>query len=155
MEKVSGIVVLWLTEFQVDPSNSCSGIVDGSLESKSLFFFANNSSTKQWEEPESSNAMNGQACLDMVVEVRERRKEFGESEVEFSHITSAALPFSGQPLDSIQTTSRTIGWCYFQWLNSPTTTPQMWWQGCLCIPSRNLVHTAYIGWMLGQLNHGW
>ena len=27
--------------------------------------------------------------------MRERRKEFGESEVEFSHITSAALPFLG------------------------------------------------------------
>ncbi len=32
--------------------------------------------------------------------MRERRKEFGESEVEFSHITGAALPFSGRPLDS-------------------------------------------------------
>ncbi len=44
--------------------------------------------------------MNGQACSDMEVEVRERRKEFGESEVEFSHMTGAVLPFSGQPLDS-------------------------------------------------------
>ena len=47
VEKVSGMVVLWLTEFQVDLSNSHSRIVDGSLESKSLFFFANNLSTKQ------------------------------------------------------------------------------------------------------------
>ena len=47
MEKVSGMLVLWLMEFQADPSNSHSGIIDGSLESASLFFFANTSSMKQ------------------------------------------------------------------------------------------------------------
>src|SRR5258707_13681300 len=36
----------------------------------------------------------------MVVDVRERRKEFGESEVEFSHITSATLSLFGQLLKS-------------------------------------------------------
>ena len=37
----------------------------------------------------------------MVVDVRERRKEFGESEVEFSHITgAAALSLFGQLLKS-------------------------------------------------------
>ena len=44
--------------------------------------------------------MNGWACLDMVVDVRERRKEFGESEVEFSCITSAVLSLFGQLLKS-------------------------------------------------------
>src|SRR5258708_1690327 len=44
--------------------------------------------------------MNGRACLDMVVDVRERRKEFRESEVEFSHITSATLSLFGQLLKS-------------------------------------------------------
>ena len=44
--------------------------------------------------------MNGWACLDMVADVRERRKEFGESEVEFSHITSAMLSLFGQLLKS-------------------------------------------------------
>src|SRR5258705_740347 len=44
--------------------------------------------------------MNGWACLDMVADVRERRKEFGESEVEFSHITSATLSLFGQLLKS-------------------------------------------------------
>src|SRR5258708_14923253 len=78
-------------EFQADPSNSHSRIIDRSLESTSLFFFANTSSNK---------AMNGQACLDMVVDVRERRKEFRESEVEFSHITGAVLSLFGQLLKS-------------------------------------------------------
>src|SRR5258708_22986709 len=44
--------------------------------------------------------MNGQACLDTVADVRERRKEFGESEVEFSHITGATLCLFGQLLKS-------------------------------------------------------
>src|SRR6266436_7449324 len=65
--------VLWLMEFQADPSNSHSGMVDGSLASAILFFFANTSSTKQWGEPESNRATNGQACSDTEVDVRERR----------------------------------------------------------------------------------
>ena len=40
--------------------------------------------------------MNGQACLDTMADVRDRRKEFGESEVEFSHITGTALSLFGQ-----------------------------------------------------------
>src|SRR5258708_8535933 len=92
--------VLWLMEFQADLSNSHSGMVDGSLVSAILFFFANTSSTKQWEEPESNRTMNGQACSDMEADVRERRKEFGEREVEFSHITSVALSLFGQLFNS-------------------------------------------------------
>ena len=49
-------------------------MVDGSLVSAILFFFANTSSTKQWEEPESNRATNGQACLDTEADVRERRQ---------------------------------------------------------------------------------
>ncbi len=87
-------------EFWADPSNSRSGIIDRSLESTSLFFFANTSSMKQWEEPESNKALNGWACSDTVADVRERRKEFRESEVEFSRITGAALSLFGQLLKS-------------------------------------------------------
>ncbi len=36
----------------------------------------------------------------MVADVRERRKEFRESEVEFSHITGAMLSLFGQLLKS-------------------------------------------------------
>src|SRR5260221_8910486 len=75
-------------------------MVDGSLVSAILFFFANTSSTKQWEEPESNRAMNGQACSDMEADVRERRKEFGEREVEFNCITSAVLSLFGQLFNS-------------------------------------------------------
>src|SRR5260221_5285191 len=71
-------------------------MVDGSLVSAILFFFANTSSTKKWEEPESNRATNGQACLDMEADVRERRKEFGERKVEFNCITSAVLSLFGQ-----------------------------------------------------------
>ncbi len=44
--------------------------------------------------------MNGRVCSDTVADVRERRKEFGESEVEFSHITGAMLSLFGQLLKS-------------------------------------------------------
>src|SRR5258708_8374750 len=44
--------------------------------------------------------MNGQVCSDTVADVRERRKEFGESEVEFSCITGATLSLFGQLLKS-------------------------------------------------------
>ena len=63
--------------------------------------------------------MNGQACSDMEAEVRERRKEFGESEVEFSHITSAALPFSGQPLDSAMLKKSLISFLISRILSPP------------------------------------
>src|SRR5260221_11955467 len=44
--------------------------------------------------------MNGRVCSDTVADVRERRKEFRESEVEFSHISSAMLSLFGQLLKS-------------------------------------------------------
>src|SRR5260221_11320555 len=44
--------------------------------------------------------MNGRVCSDTVADVRERRKEFRESEVEFSHITGAMLSLFGQLLKS-------------------------------------------------------
>src|SRR5258708_37203939 len=44
--------------------------------------------------------MNGRVCSDMVAAVRERRKEFGESEVESSCITSATLCLFGHLLKS-------------------------------------------------------
>ena len=85
----------------MDPSNNCSGIGVSSLESCSLLHTANDSSTKQCEEPESNSATNGRALSEMAVEVREKRKEFGVREVEFSLITSSALPFFfQQPLKS-------------------------------------------------------
>src|SRR5258708_33281985 len=75
-------------------------MVDGSLVSAILFFFANTLSTKQWEELESNKATNGQACSDTEADVRERRKEFREREVEFSCITGAALSLFGQLFNS-------------------------------------------------------
>ncbi len=42
-----GIVVFLLTEFLADPSNSRSGIVDGSWSRGSLFHIVKISSTKQ------------------------------------------------------------------------------------------------------------
>src|SRR5258708_15887087 len=105
-------------EFQADPSNSCSRIVDGSLVSASLFFFANASSTKQWEEPEYNKAMNGQACLDTEADVRERRKEFREREVEFSHITGAVLSLFGQLFNSAMLEKSPLSFP-ISWIQSP------------------------------------
>ena len=42
------------------------------------------------------SATNGRAFLAMVAEVRDRRKELGVMEVEFSRMTGAALPIFGQ-----------------------------------------------------------
>ena len=50
--------------------------------------------------------------------MRERRKEFGESEVEFSRITGAALPFSGQPLDSAML-EKSLNSFPISWILSP------------------------------------
>ncbi len=63
--------------------------------------------------------MNGWACSDMEAEVRERRKEFRESEVEFSCITGAVLPFSGQPLDSAMLEKLLISFLISQILSPP------------------------------------
>ena len=82
----------------MDPSNNRSGIGVSSSESCSLLRTANDSSTKQCEEPESNSATNGWVLLEMAAEVREKRKELGVREVEFSHITGSALPFFFQQL---------------------------------------------------------
>ena len=77
-------LVFLLTRFRVDPSNNRSGIGVGSSESCSLLRTA-----------------NGRALSEMAAEVREKRKEFGVREVEFSLITGSALPFFfQQPLKS-------------------------------------------------------
>src|SRR5271154_973346 len=55
---------------------------------------------KQWEEPESTRAMNGRACLDMVAEVSEIRNELGDRDVEFSRRVGTVLPFIRQPSES-------------------------------------------------------
>ena len=99
VEKVIGIIVFLFTEHGEDPSNSCSGIGFGKFVRESLFCIANNLSTKQWEDPESNNAMNGRACLATAAEVRERRKESRDSEDELSRSDGATLPFFlGQPV---------------------------------------------------------
>ncbi len=67
--------------------------------------------------------MNGQACLDMVADVRERRKEFGESEVEFSHITSAALSLFGQLLKSTRLEKSPLSFLISQILSPPQSPP--------------------------------
>ena len=99
VEKVIGIIVFLFTEHGEDPSNSCSRIGFGKFVRESLFRIANNSSTKQWEDPESNNATNGRACLATAAEVRERRKESRDSEDELSRSDGAMLPFFlGQPV---------------------------------------------------------
>ena len=101
MGKVIGIWVFLLTMLSVEPSNNRSGIGVGRVDSCSLLRIANFSSTKQCDEPESSSATNGRALSEMAVEVREKRKELGERDVEFSRITGSALPFFfRQPLMS-------------------------------------------------------
>ena len=47
-------------------------------------------------DTESNNAMNGWVFQVTAAEVRERRKEFGVMEVEFSCMTGAVLPLFGQ-----------------------------------------------------------
>ena len=96
MENVMGTTVFLLTEFRVEPSNNHSGSAVGRSINFSLFCIANASSIKQCDDPESNKATNGQAFLAMAAEVRERRKELGVMEVEFSCMTSAVLPFFGQ-----------------------------------------------------------
>ncbi len=93
-------------------------MVDGSLVSAILFFFANTLSTKQWEELESNRATNGQACSDMEADVRERRKEFGEREVEFSCITGAALSLFGQLFNSAMLEKSPLSFL-ISWIQSP------------------------------------
>ena len=88
--------VFLLTEFRVEPLNNHSGSAVGRSINFSLFHIANASSIKQCDDPKSNKATNGRAFLAMAAEVRERRKELGVMEVEFSCMTGAALPFFGQ-----------------------------------------------------------
>ena len=96
VENVMGTAVILLTEFKVEWSNNHSGSAVGRSINCSLFHIANTSSIKQCDDPKSNNATNGRAFLAMVAEVRDRRKELGVMEVEFSCMTSAALPIFGQ-----------------------------------------------------------
>ena len=82
-----------LTELRAELSNRHSGIRFGMV---SLFQIVNNSSTKQCDDPESNKAINGWACSATVVDVRGSRKEFRESEVEWSHRDETALSFVRQ-----------------------------------------------------------
>ena len=96
VENVMGTAVFLLTEFKVEPSNNHSSSAVGRSINCSLFRIANTSSIKQCDNPKSNNATNGRAFLATVAEVRDRRKELGVMEVEFSHMTGAALPIFGQ-----------------------------------------------------------
>ena len=78
VENVMGTTVFLLTEFRVEPSNNRSSSAVGRSINCSLFCFANASSIKQCDDPESNNATNGWAILATVAEVRERRKELGD-----------------------------------------------------------------------------
>ena len=91
-----GTAVFLLTEFRVELSKNCSSSAVGRSIDCSLFHIANALSIKQCDDPESNNATNGWAFLAMAAEVRERRNEFGVMEVEFSHMTGAALPLFRQ-----------------------------------------------------------
>ena len=77
VENVMGTAVFLLTEFRVELSKNCSSSAVGRSIDCSLFHIANALSIKQCDDPESNNAMNGQAFLVTAVEVRERRKELG------------------------------------------------------------------------------
>ena len=96
VENVMGTAVFLLTEFRVEPSNNHSGSAVGRSINCSLFHIANASSIKQCDDPKSNNATNDQVFLVTAVEVRERRKELGAMEVEFSHMTGTALPLFRQ-----------------------------------------------------------
>ena len=99
VEKVIGIHTFLLTFEGVDPSNIFSRIGFSRYENFNLLFVANASFTKLWDNPESSNAQNGQSRLQTEVEVRERKNEFGDSE-EVCRAMELALLFCGQPIQS-------------------------------------------------------
>src|SRR5258708_16486702 len=99
VEKVIGIHTFLLTFEGVDPSNIFSRIGFGRYENFNLLFIANTSFTKLWDDPESSNVWNGRSGLQMEVEVRERKNEFGDSE-EVCRAMELALLFCGQPIRS-------------------------------------------------------
>src|SRR6266481_5929161 len=99
VEKVIGICTFLLMFEGVDPSNIFSGIGFGRYENFNLLFITNASFTKLWDDPESSNAQNGQSRLRMEVEVRERKNEFGDSE-EVCRAMELVLLFREQPIQS-------------------------------------------------------
>src|SRR5258708_40330398 len=99
VEKVIGIHTFLLTFEGVDLSNIFSGIGFRRYENFNLLFVTNASFTKLWDDPESSNAQNGWSRLQMEVEVRERKNEFGDSE-EVCRAMELALLFHGQPIRS-------------------------------------------------------
>src|SRR5258707_7728750 len=81
----------------VDPLNIFSRIGFSRYENFNLLSIANTSFTKLWDDPESSNAWNGQSGLRTEVEVRERKNEFGDSE-EVCRAMELVLLFHGQPI---------------------------------------------------------
>src|SRR5258705_11754430 len=97
VEKVIGIHSFLLTFEGVDLSNIFSGIGFGRYENFNLLFITNASFTKLWDDPESSNVQNSQSRLQMEVEVRERKNEFGDSE-EVCRAMELALLFHGKPI---------------------------------------------------------
>src|SRR5260370_9694817 len=99
VEKVIGIRTFLLTFEGVDLSNIFSGIGFSRYENFNLLFVANASFTKLWDEPESSNVRNGWIRLQMEVEVRERKNEFGDIQ-EVCRAMELALLFCGQPIQS-------------------------------------------------------
>ncbi len=98
VEKVISIHTFLLMFEGVDPSNILSGIGFSRYENFNLLLTANASFTKLWDDPESSNAWNGQSGLWAEVEVRERKNELGDSEV--CKEVELALLFCGQPIQS-------------------------------------------------------
>src|SRR5260221_11562956 len=97
VEKVISIHTFLLTFEGVDLSNIFSVIGFGRYENFNLLVVANTSFTKLWDDPESSNVRNSWSRLQMEVEVRERKNEFGDSE-EVCRATELALLFCGQPI---------------------------------------------------------
>src|SRR5260221_14517755 len=97
VEKVIGTHSFLLMFEGVDPSNILSGIGFSRYENFNLLLTANASFTKLWDDPESSNAWNGQSGLWAEVEVRERKNELGDSEV-VCRATELVLLFCGQPI---------------------------------------------------------
>src|SRR5260221_8622244 len=83
----------------VDLSNIFSRIGFSRYENFNLLSITNASFTKLWDNPESSNAWNGQSRLQMEVEVRERKNELGDSE-EVCRAMELVPLFHGQPIQS-------------------------------------------------------
>src|SRR5258708_12268173 len=81
----------------VDLSNIFSRIGFSRYENFNLLSITNASFTKLWDDPESSNAWNGQSRLQTEVEVRERENELGDSE-EVCKAMELVLLFCGQPI---------------------------------------------------------